>query len=295
MNIAILTWWISTEREIALRSADNMKDWIEKAGYIPHIYDFPTETLSFLWEYKKYNLVIPLFHGIYGEDGQVTAFLATLGCSYAYSDFAVHALCMDKNLTNLFLETLDIKIPKTIFLRKWEAFEVKDVQFPAIVKPNHGWSSISTYKVWEHDELADACISLPEDDDILIQECIEWREFTVGVYRGTMGYQSLPIIEIRTLSQDFFDYEEKYETDGSNEVFLDGEEELQKILSEKSTRIAEYIGTKWVIRIDWRYDGKDIYFLEVNTIPGFTSGSLVPKMWKKAGKSEEEFMKILAL
>jgi|GEM_PF-5015636 len=59
-----------------------------------------------------------------------------------------------------------------------------------------------------------------------------------------MGYQSLPIIEIRTLSQDFFDYEEKYETDGSNEVFLDGEEELQKILSEKSTRIAEYIGTK---------------------------------------------------
>jgi D-alanine-D-alanine ligase len=293
MNIALLTWWISTEREVALRSAENMKNWIEKAGHIPHVYDFPKEVGIFLWEYIKYDLVIPLFHGIYGEDGQVTAFLATLNIPYAYSDFSIHALCMDKNLTNLFLQNLDIKIPKTIFLRKWEAFELKDVPFPAIIKPNHGWSSIATYKVWKHDELADACISLPEEDDILIQECIEWREFTVGIYRDNVGYQSLPIIEIRTLSWDFFDYDEKYGTDGSNEVFLEWEEGLKKMLNEKSKRIAEYIGIKWVVRIDWRYDWNNIYFLEVNTIPGFTSGSLIPKMWKKAKKSEEEFLWIL--
>ncbi len=295
MNIAILTWWTSTEREIALRSAENMKDWIKKAGHTPHIYDFPTEALTFLWEYQKYDLVIPLFHGVYGEDGQVTAFLATLGCSYAYSDFAVHALCMDKNRTNQVVENIGIKVPRSLFLREWiyiEKLESPLVCYPVIVKPNKWWSSIATSKVDSREELQNAQ-KLIQWDDTLIQECIEWREFTVGVYRDTMGYQSLPIIEIRTLSQDFFDYSEKYETDGSNEVFLEWEEELQKILSEKSTRIAEYIGTKWVVRIDWRYDGKDIYFLEVNTIPGFTSGSLVPKMWKKAGKSEEEFVGML--
>jgi D-alanine-D-alanine ligase len=69
-------------------------------------------------------------------------------------------------------------------------------------------------------ELMVACESIT-DDDILIQECIEGREFTVGVYRDASGYHALPIIEIRTLSQDFFDYSEKYETDGSNEVFME--------------------------------------------------------------------------
>jgi D-alanine-D-alanine ligase len=75
---------------------------------------------------------------------------------------------------------------------------------------------------------------------------------------------------------------------------MEGEDELQKRLSSESQRICEYIGTSGVVRIDWRYDGSDLYFLEVNTIPGFTSSSLVPKMWRKAGKSEGEFVGMLA-
>jgi D-alanine-D-alanine ligase len=79
---------------------------------------------------------------------------------------------------------------------------------------------LSTRRVTEHDELALACADII-DDDILIQECIEGREFTVGVYVDTTGYHALPIIEIKTHNQTFFDYREKYETDGSNEVFLE--------------------------------------------------------------------------
>lgn len=314
MHIAILTWWISTEREVALRSGDNMREWIEKAGHTCEVFDLPSDLHRFLErhittryarhfptrqltknteKHPDYDLVIPMFHGIYGEDGQVTAFLKTLGYRYAYSDPEVHALCIDKHLTNLFLQDIDVRIPHTIFLRRWADFELSDLEYPLIVKPNHGWSSIATHKVDDHDILAEVCMSMPEEDDILIQECIEWREFTVGVYRDSDGYHTLPIIEIKTLKQDFFDYSEKYETDGSNEVFMEWEDDLQKRLSEESLRICEYIGTKWVVRLDYRYDGKGIYFLEVNTIPGFTSGSLVPKMWKKAGKSEEEFVEIL--
>lgn len=314
MHIAILTWWISTERTVALRSGENMKGWCTRAWHTSETFDFPSDIHRFLQRHQAsvlakyfptknlkkhldihqdFDLVIPIFHGIYGEDGQVTAFLSTLGYHYAYSDFDIHALCIDKYRTNQFIRDIGIHIPETIFLRRDADFELQDVPFPAIVKPNRGGSSLWTSKVMEHDELAEACIGIT-DDDILIQECIEWREFTVGVYRDTDWYKTLPIIEIRTLTQDFFDYSEKYETDGSNEVFMIGEDELQKRLQVESLRVCEYIGTKWVVRLDWRYDGKDIYFLEVNTIPGFTSGSLVPKMWKKADKNEKEFVEMLA-
>lgn len=106
------------------------------------MYDFPTEIASFIEKHKTYDLVIPMFHGIYGEDGQVTAFLATLGCRYAYSDFDVHALCIDKYRTNEFVRDIGICIPETVFLRRDADFELNYTSFPAIVKPNHGGSSL---------------------------------------------------------------------------------------------------------------------------------------------------------
>jgi D-alanine-D-alanine ligase len=233
-----------------------------------------------------------VFHGKYGEDGQITAFLQTLGCHVAYSPFEVHALCIDKYLTNLTLAPIGIYIPASYLLKKDNTSKDCNIPYPRIIKPNTGWSSIATHKVHTQGEY-DTAVTTITDDDILVQSCIEWREFTVWVYRDQSGYHTLPIIEIRTLSWDFFDYTEKYETDGSNEVFMTWEDELQKILSDESIRICEYIGTKWIVRIDYRYDGENIYFLEVNTIPGFTEASLVPKMWKQAGKTEKEFVEML--
>jgi D-alanine-D-alanine ligase len=313
MHIALLTGWISTEREVALRSGKNMNDWVQKAGHTSEVFDFPSDIHRFLKRYQAtilakhfptktlrnhlenhqdFDLVIPVFHGVYGEDGQVTAFLQTLGYKYAYSDFEVHALCINKYQTNLLLQSIDICIPETLLQRKYSDYSLKNIHFPAIVKPNRWWSSIGIHKVQNMQELKRACETI-KDDDILIQKCIEGREFTVWVYHDATWYHSLPIIEIITQNGTFFDYSEKYETDGSNEVFLKWEEELQKKLSETSQRICEYIGTRWAVRLDYRYDGKDIYFLEVNTIPGFTTGSLIPKMWKKAGKTEKECIKML--
>ncbi len=291
MHIAIITGGISTERAVALRSGDNMRDWCTTARHTVDLYDFPAGLPDFLVKYRTYDLVIPMFHGVYGEDGQITAFLKTLGCKYAYSDHEVHALCIDKNLTNIYIETIGTMIPESYLITKNSPIPSLG-EFPLIVKPNKWGSSLATSKVKNQAELIAASKAIT-DDDILVQQCIEWREFTVGVYRDANGYHVLPIIEIRTLSQDFFDYSEKYETDGSNEVFMEWEAELQKRLSSESLLICEYIKAGWIVRIDWRYDGSDLYFLEVNTIPGFTSGSLVPKMWRKARKSEGEFVEML--
>ena len=294
MNIAIVTGWTSSERSVALRSSDNMAEWCQTAGHTVSIYDFPSDIPTFLEKYTIYDQVIPVFHGMYGEDGQVTAFLSTLGCRYSYSDFDVHALCMNKNIANLYLSNLGIRVPKSIFFPKWSESSNINIPFPVIVKPNRGGSSIATNKAKNQDELLSAFGEIT-GDDILVQECIEWREFTVWVYRDTSGYHVLPIVEIKTLHESFFDYSEKYETDGSNEVFLEWETELIQNLENETLKIANIIQPKWVVRIDYRYDGSDLYFLEVNTIPGFTSGSLVPKMWKKAWKNEEEFINMLYL
>lgn len=141
MHIAILTGGISSERSVALRSAENMKHWIQIAGYTSDTFDFPDMIPEFLSNYQTFDLVIPMFHGIYGEDGQITAFLRTLGCQYAFSPFTTHALCLDKYRTNLFVEAMGIHIPRTLFLPKDEP--KKEIlayawveSFPYIIKPN---------------------------------------------------------------------------------------------------------------------------------------------------------------
>ena len=175
MNIAIITGGISSERQVALRSAENMENWVKISGHTVSVFDFPEGIDKFLKVYQSYELVIPVFHGVYGEDGQITAFLETLGCKYGYCDFETHALCMDKNLTNLFIEESDIRIPKSLFVKKDSGIDLDLLQrlkFPLIVKPNKGGSSIATAKTKDIDETLSAVEKIVEDDT-LIQECIE--------------------------------------------------------------------------------------------------------------------------
>lgn len=327
-KIAILTGGISTERTVAIRSTENMKSWCETAWHDVTVYDIPESIDDFLTQYKVYDLIIPVLHGRYGEDGIISGLCETLGMRVAWSRSDVHALCINKFYTNSVVEKLWIKVPKSWI--PWlpippKLLPEKDstvLDTALIIKPNQWGSSLATTKAKTPEELKsgiqavnDVISSLtseriqllsnwkkkwrryfpPLTDTPLVQECIEWREFTVWVYRDADGYHVLPIIEIQTLRGDFFDYQEKYESDGSNEIFTELEPTLQSALTEQSIRICQFIGTKWVVRIDWRYDDRDLYFLEVNTIPGFTNGSLVPKMWKKAGKSEREFVEILII
>jgi D-alanine-D-alanine ligase len=328
MNIAILTWGISTERGVALRSGENMKAWIEKSWHTVRSYDLPLEIDEFLAGYRHFDLIVPVFHGRYGEDGIVTGMCETLGLRVAGCPSHVHALCIDKYRTNCVVEKLGVRVPRSWMPwlppppRLLPSDDTKILEKALIVKPNQWGSSLATTKAKTREELEDGMRAVDEviesltkervellssseksftryfpplTDLPLVQECIEGREFTVGVYRDESGTQVLPIIEILTLKGEFFDYEEKYETDGSNEVFTNINPKLRDMLESQSSQIYDHLGCWCIVRIDWRYDGDDIYFLEVNTIPGFTSGSLVPKMWKKAGKSEEEFLEILKI
>lgn len=328
MHIALLTGGISAERPVALRSASNMQEWIKKVWSTFDLYDLPEEIDIFLTQYKKYDLVIPVFHGRYGEDGIITGMCETLGINVALSPSHVHALCIDKYRTNCVIEKLWVKIPKTWIpwlpspMRLLPHEDEKKLEITLIIKPNQWWSSLATTKAETFEDfqngiqaVEDVIKSLtheriallsnsenspfirkfpPLDDVPMVQECIPWREFTVWVYKDDSWTHILPIIEIITLKWEFFDYEEKYETDGSNEVFSDIEELLKNKLESQSAQIYDHLRCRGIVRIDWRYDGEDIYFLEVNTIPGFSIASLVPKMWKKAGKTENDFLGMIS-
>jgi D-alanine-D-alanine ligase len=305
-----------------------MKDWVEIAGNTCESFDLPKDIDLFLSKYKTYDLVIPVLHGRYGEDGVITGMCETLGLRVAYSPSHVHALCMDKYWTNTIVESIWVRIPKSWIpwlppppkLLPSEKSENLDVIL--IVKPNKWWSSLATTRATTFQEFqigieaVDSVITSltaervkllewssewefvrrfpPLRDMPIVQEYIPGKEYTVGVYRDSSGTHVLPIIETISLKWEFFDYEEKYAPTGDNEIFSDIDTSLRSELESTSSKIYDFLGCRGVVRMDYRYDGKNIYFLEVNTIPGFTSGSLVPKMWKKAWKTEKEFVEMLS-
>jgi D-alanine-D-alanine ligase len=137
-HIAILYGGTSSEREVSLRSGKHMQTWCKLAGYSTQLYDLPTDLDTFLREYREYSCIIPVFHGKYGEDGQITAFLQTLGCHVAYSPFEVHTLCIDKYLTNITLAPIGIHIPASHLLKKSDKNKDCTIPYPRIIKPNTG-------------------------------------------------------------------------------------------------------------------------------------------------------------
>ena len=223
--------------------------------------------------------------------------LDCLGLKYCFSPFAVHAVCMDKNKSNILVEKIWVKVPKSFLFNS--IGESKDITFPSplIVKPNSWWSSVATYKVNNNDELEKAISDVIEitDDLALVQEFISWAEYSVPVI-GNHELECLPIMRVELKTGEFFDYEEKYNSDWSNEIFWDVEEKLKNALEEDSKKIYRFLGCKGVSRIDYIVNKAGIYFLEVNTIPWFSAASIFPKAWKLTWRTLKEIAdKIIAL
>jgi D-alanine-D-alanine ligase len=130
--IAILSGGTSAERDVALRSSEIFLRNLPDADF----FVFPEELPAFLGKYRQYSLVIPVFHGTYGEDGQIFAFLKTLGVKTAFSPFEVHAVAIDKFVTGNLLAPI-VPVPESILIRKWDAVpEISPEKFPLVVKPN---------------------------------------------------------------------------------------------------------------------------------------------------------------
>lgn len=285
-KIVILSGWTSSEREIALRSAEFFKNYLKKEF---DFFTLPEELDLFLENKEKYELAIPVFHWEYWEDWKIFAFLNILWIKTSFSPFETHAICLNKFVTNELVSNMWINVPKQ-YLYKWIS-EIKD--FPQIVKPNRGWSSMFTYKVDDILDFEEKIKIIQENttDDILVQEFISAEEYSVSI----VAWEILPIMKLqKTNARDFFDYENKYSDKPQIvETWPEIEKNLENKLKNYAKQIYNLFNCKWFSRVDFLVSDNEIYFLEVNTIPWMTQNSIVPKSWALTGKSREELVETI--
>jgi D-alanine-D-alanine ligase len=238
-------------------------------------------------------------HGKFGEDGKIQTLLEMRGINYTGSDIFSSALAMDKDISKSVLEYNGIKTPKWISIKKDPGLNFESVNeivkneigYPCVVKPNDEGSTVGLSIVQpdvEDVQLPGAIeTAFNYSDKVLIEECILGKELTVSI----IGNEALPVIHI-VPKDGFYDYEHKY-TKGLTEYICPADipdnvtEDLKKI----SLRAHNLLGCKVYSRVDFILNDKnEIYCLEVNTLPGMTETSLVPKSAKAAGMSFTELI-----
>lgn len=276
MRIAIITGGETGEREISLASAKNVASAIDFSTHETFV--FPEDQARFLENASNFDLVIPVIHGKGAEDGAVQQLCERAGLPFLFSPIEAHKIGIDKVLTKAFVERAGIKTAKL--------FSRTSAIFPVFVKPRFGGSSVHTSKIENADVLEAFLKNVSEE--MMIEEAVSGREFTVGVVEQNPGDpEALPVVEIVSKNQ-FFDYESKYDADHlANEICparIEGV--LTRKLQDAAVAVHVLIGATHISRSDFIVtDMGEIYFLEINTIPGLTNTSLVPKMLKAANIS----------
>lgn len=234
-------------------------------------------------------------HGTPGEDGKLQGYFDLLKIPYTSCDCAVSALTFNKRYTVAVASFAGIHVANSVVLfkntYKGMVDQVRNLKFPVFVKPNNGGSSIGMSKVDTPSSELETALekAFKEDDQVLVEEYISGREFTIGVFKTKGKIIALPITEVIS-KNNFFDFEAKYKG-ASNEVTpAEVSESIAEKVRTEATKIYQIFNCRGVVRIDFIYnEEKGVPFmLEINTIPGQTEASLVPQQIKVYGWNLKE-------
>lgn len=321
-KIALVYGGDSSEVEISVQSGKNVSSYISRERYDVYevflrgaswkvqlygkdggeaISQVEVDKTDFSFTYNgvkvKFDFAYIMIHGTPGENGLLQGYFEMLGVPFSTCSSFVSAITFDKHSCKRFLDFAGVKMAKDVFLREGHEYcvnsIVKELGLPLFVKPTNGGSSFGITKVKREEELDQAIKSaFKECNSIIIEECITGREMTNGIYRKNGEVVTLPVTEIVT-NREFFDYEAKY-LGMSNEICpAPISDELTKDIQELTAKIYKYMGCDGLVRIDYIVKGYDIYFLEINTIPGMTAMSLVPAQVRAAGIDMGDFFTTL--
>ncbi len=243
----------------------------------------------------KFDAVLVGLHGTPGEDGKLQGYFDCINIPYTTCDAASSALTFNKRYTVAVAAFAGMHVAKSLHLFKDIAVSVADIlkelKLPVFVKPNNGGSSIGMSKVTDTNDLQAALDkAFKEDEQVLIEEFIKGREFTIGVFKCKGQVITLPITEIITQNK-FFDYEAKY--NGASEEITPAKvnEGIAEKIRAAAKKAYAVFNCKGIVRIDFIYDeasGKP-FMLEINTVPGQTEASLVPQQVMAMGWTLKEF------
>lgn len=248
-------------------------------------------------EKVKFDFAYVMQHGTPGENGLTQGYLQILGIPFSSCDSFVSAVAFDKYSCKTYIRCLDcVKFAPDVFIRKGgdvEEFARKvdtELSYPVFVKPTIGGSSFGVTKVKKREDLTAALeYAFSEGDTVIAEQGICGRELTCAAFFDGKQVVTLPQIEITT-ENEYFDYDAKY-NGKSNEICPAPVTESERQTISKATEsIYTMLGCKGVVRVDYILSEDGLYFLEVNTIPGMTKASLVPKMVRTAGMKVSDFL-----
>lgn len=242
-----------------------------------------------------FDAVLIGIHGTPGEDGKLQGYLDLHGIPYTSCDAATSALTMNKRYTVAVASFAGIPTAKSVHLfshsRPGAEEILQQLRLPVFVKPNSGGSSIGMSKVSETQDLPAALDkAFEEDEQVLVEEFLRGREFTVGVFKSSAGITVLPITEVST-NNAFFDFEAKYEGKSTETTPARIPEDMAEKIRSAARKVFQVFNCRGVVRIDFIYSEElqQPCILEINTIPGQSEASIVPQQVKAMGWSLKQF------
>ncbi len=312
-NIAVLAGGYTSERQISLNSGSQILNNIDKNLYSAYLVDVRKEGFFCLANGKEYSVDLNTFsteiegkptkfdyaylalHGSPGEDGKVQALLDMLNVPYSACDVFSSMITFNKIACKKMLTDEGIAMAKEAIIRGDNPFDVDEiiakVGLPCFVKPATAGSSFGVTKVYEKDKFIDAVnLARTEDTTIIVEEFIKGTEVSCGILKTPDYQQVFPITEIST-KNDYFDTEAKYTPGFTNEITPARitDEETRKV-QEATSRIYDIIGCGGIVRIDFIIKEGTPYFIEVNSIPGMSAESIVPKQIRTMGSNMTEIL-----
>jgi D-alanine-D-alanine ligase len=317
LNIALLAGGNSSEREIALQSAAQIYEALDKERYNIFLVDLYHRDWSYTaedgtkWQVDKndfsltvqgkkttFDYALILIHGTPGEDGKLQGYLEMMEIPFSSCSMTSSVITFDKMTTKQTLRG-KVNLARERFLRRGEAYNgeeiIAELGLPLFVKPNASGSSFGVTRVTKAEELDEAIrLAFTESEEVLIEECITGREMGCGVMIAGGKEYIFPITEI-IAKNAFFDYEAKYTAGMSDEITpADITDEVKRELNRMTLEAYRACRCSGVVRVDFivTEEGKP-YLIEVNSIPGMSGGSIVPKQARAMGISLGELYDLI--
>lgn len=304
-NIAIVWGGYTSEIVVSEKSMKGISSFLDKERY--NIYSVKIERYKWTAEYENeqfdidkndfsftcngvkivFDFAYITIHGAPGEDGRLQGYFDMIGMPYSACGVLAASLTMNKYICNKYLSNFGLKTAKSCLLRTDTPYDIQDIvnetAYPMFIKPNLGGSSFATTKVKSEDQIQAAIdAAFAETDEIIIESFISGKEITCGCYKTNQKMITLPLTEVVT-SNDFFDYNAKYNGQVEEITPARISAELTTAIQKQTSEIYELIGAKGFIRVDYIIHDGEPFLLEVNTTPGMTATSFVPQQIKAAG------------
>jgi D-alanine-D-alanine ligase len=318
LTIAVLMGGISAEREISLASGKQVIEALRKSKkYEVKVYDPKTDLIRLIQDKNKIDLALPILHGPYGEDGTIQGLLELLQVPYGFSNVLASALGMNKLLQRKLFEQAGLPVPRYKIINRSALASLlsglrpspsagsppmrdessASLQYPLVIKPNTQGSSVGVSICHNQEELKRGLKeAFKYDEIVIVEEYIKGIEITGGVLGQGDNLLAFPIVEIVPKKQ-FFDFKAKYNGTTNEIVPARISKQATKKAQEYAKRAHQILGCSGVTRTDMiignpksEIRNPKIRVLEINTIPGLTKESLIPKAARAAGISFEDLL-----